>query len=291
MYSYTKTQKRPLLSNYTALDTTLDFWKEYRENYFKYDKYFKMFYKTMCFFDQEEEEELNDVTNNFIDEVKHYLMANDKRLTELWRINVVPDDDSYSITENYYLQESYTGSATNDTTNTIGERTDTDTASSNSTLGSRTDTSSGTSANTVGQRTDVNNVEVGNQYTENVNKVTAFNSNTENTKDSTKSEIGTRNDITQFTQGQQTTTEQDARTNTTGSQTNSDSTSATRVSGSQTIGTDNDITETHTMTRHGAIGTMTVTDVLEKQRQFWSNCESFYEFVFKEIATRLLIWG
>lgn len=215
-----------LLSDYTA-----DFWTEYKNNFSSYDDYFVTLYKSFVFFDQEETETVEEVTAHFTHAVENYLRANDKRLSELWRINVVPDDESYSITENYFMQETYSG------------------------------TNSNQSALTTGQRTDVNNVQVGSQNSENVSKVTAFNSNTENTKDSAKSQVGTRNDIEQFTKGQETDT-------------------------SISNGTDG-----HTLTRHGALGVMTVTDVLKKQEDYWKNTMMFYELVFREISERFLMVG
>lgn len=215
-----------LLSDYTA-----DFWTEYKNNFSSYDDYFVTLYKSFVFFDQEETETVEEVTAHFTHAVENYLRANDKRLSELWRINVVPDDESYSITENYFMQEIYSGSNSNQ------------------------------SALTTGQRTDVNNTEIGSQNFENVNKVTAYNSSSENMHDSNKSQNGTRNDISQFTKGQETDT-------------------------SISNGTDG-----HTLTRHGALGVMTVTDVLKKQEDYWKNTMMFYELVFREISERFLMVG
>lgn len=222
----TKEPYEPLLSSYSA-----DFWTEYTTNALEYDNYFNMMFKNFVFFDQEDGDTIDIITNAFTDTVTSYLKINNKRLSELWRINVVPDDESYSITENYYMQETYSG------------------------------TNSNQSAITTGQRTDINNVQVGSQTTEVLNKVTAFNSGAENTKDSNKATIGTRNDIEQFTKGKETDT-------------------------SQSTGQDG-----HTLTRHGALGVMTVTDVLKKQEDYWKNTELFYEFVFKEIAEKFLLLG
>lgn len=215
-----------LLSNYSA-----DFWEEYKNNSTHYDSYFVTLYKSFVFFDQEENETVEQVTNNFINTVENYLRANDKRLTELWRINVVPDDETYSITENYYMKEIYSGNTTSQ------------------------------GSITTGQRTDINNVNVGSQSFENVDKVSAFNGNTESTKASNGSVSSSRNDIDQFTKGQETDT-------------------------SQSVGTDG-----HTLTRHGALGVMTVTDVLKKQEDYWKNTQIFYELVFREICEKFLLVG
>ena len=224
--------KTQTMQNYKLLsDFNADFWTEYKNNSADYDAYFTALYRSFIFYDQTDGESIDDVIERFTKMIKSYLMANSKRLSELWRINVVPDDEGYSITENYYLEETYNG--------TSGEQ----------------------SANTSGQRTDINNNQIGEQNIENITKSAPFNNATENLTGSTKGKTGTRNDIAQFTQGKQTNTEQ------------------------------KEITDAHTLVRHGAIGTMTVTDVLKKQDDYWSNTHLFYDFVFNEICQRYLLIG
>lgn len=219
-------EQRALLSNFDA-----DFWAEYVTNYTRYDDYFAMLYKNFVYFDQEETDSIEDVAENFTFRVYNYLLANSKRLSELWRINVVPDDEAYAITENYFMVEEYTGSN-----------------------GSQ-------SALTSGQRTDINNLQVGSQNSGVVNKVTGFNSSNENTNTTGTSSSGSRNDITQFTKGQETDT-------------------------SRTTGTD-----AHNIKRHGSLGVMTADDVIKKHEELWKNTDLFYEFVMREICERFLIIG
>ena len=215
-----------LLSTYNS-----EFWTFYKTNHTYFDRYFVRKYKSFAFFDQDETDDIDTVKENFIQAVYDHLLVNDKRYNELYRINVVPDDDTYSITENYYMSESYSGTT-------------------------RTD-----SANKSGQRTDINNLQVGSQRTEELNKVTPWNTGTEDTDNSSIIQNGTRNDINQLTQGEQNFTSQ-----------------------GQT-------SDGHTLLRHGAIGTMTVDDVLKKHSDYWSGLTAFYDFVFKEINKELLIIG
>lgn len=222
MFQKTQATQTPLLSNYTSL-----FWGVYKSNYTDFDTYFKTKYKNFCFFDQEETETIDDVVANWLNVVKSHLRVNDKRYNELYRIQVVPDDESYSIVENYYLSETYSG---------------------NSDI-------QGTNAN--GQRTDVNVFEQGNQKQANLTSTSAFNSSTMNSRDKIESETGTRNDITQFTQGSQEFTNH---------ATNEDN---------------------HTMTRHGAIGTQTADQVLEIHQRVWEESFKFYDLVFSELAEYL----
>lgn len=215
-----------LLSNYNA-----EWWEFYKTNHLFFDRYFARKYASFVYFEQEENDLVMTVREEFEKAVYDLLLTNDKRYSELYRVNVVPDDENYSITENYFLHETYSGS------------------------------SNGNGAMTSGQRTDINNSQIGNQKFSTLNKTTPFNTGSELESDSTASESGTRNDIATYTQGQQTTT-------------------------SSTESTDG-----HTMTRHGAIGTMTVDDVLEKHVNLWSNISSFYDFIFKEICENYLLVG
>lgn len=165
MADYCNTRNMYILSNYSA-----DFWEEYKAHYENFDNMFKKLFKTFVYYDQLQEDTLEEVTLEFINTVKDWLRMNHKRYSELWRINVV-DDTTYSITDNYNLMEEYTGSGNN--------------------------------ANTVrnGQRTDINNTQIGNQNLFNQNNVTAFNTNTETTNSSQATANGTRNDIEQYTKG------------------------------------------------------------------------------------------
>lgn len=225
MYQLTNQNQTPLLSNYSSV-----FWTEYVSNYSNFDNQFASLFKSFIFFDQEENETISEVQSHFTTRVYNWLMMNDKRYSELYRINVIPDDAHNSITDNYFLKETYNG------------------------------TNNGQGTITTGQRSDVNNLQVGSQDTGVVNKVTAYNSNNENTQTSGTSKNGTRQDIEQFTKGQQTDT-------------------------SQSTGA-----EAHTLTREGQIGTMTAQDVMDKQQKFWK-AFNFYMFIFNEIQEKLLKVG
>lgn len=161
----------PLLSDYNA-----EFWTEYKTNAENYDEYFKTLYKSFVYFDQEYDEDIETITSAFTRTIKNYLRANDKRLSELWRINVVADDESYNIAENYYRVDTYTKTA------------------------------DGQSSAISGQRTDINNTTMGEQSIRNNDNVTGFNSNDAKRRAQQENSIGSRNDIAQFTQGKQQNT-------------------------------------------------------------------------------------
>lgn len=225
-YQKTKEVRTPMLSDYTA-----DFWLEYKEHFADYDDYFKTLYKSFVFFDQEDDDTIATVSESFTDTIKHYLRANNKRLSELWRINVVADDDSYNIAENYYRVDTYT--KTSDAQNSA----------------------------ISGQRTDINDTTTGEQSIRNNDNVTGFNSNDAKRRSQTENSIGSRNDISQFTQGRQQNT-------------------------ASAHGT-----ESYTLTSHGAIGTMAVADLLAKNETYWAKTQIFYEFVFREICEKFLMLG
>ena len=157
-------------------------------------------------------------------------MKNDKKYTELYRIHTIPDNDAYELTNNYDMHETYSGS--------------------NSSQG----------AMTTGQRTDVNYDNIGSQNSAGANRVTGWDSSSENASDSNTATVGSRQDINQFTKGQETDT-------------------------SQTQGQDN-----HTLRRYGNIGVMTVDDLLKKHKDFWLVWD-FIQVIFDDICRDYLLIG
>ena len=58
-------------------------------------------------FDQEYSEGVASIQQDFTFDVYAHLMANDKRYAELWRVNVIPDNEAYSLTNNVDVTETY----------------------------------------------------------------------------------------------------------------------------------------------------------------------------------------
>lgn len=119
MYNVTK-DTIPLLSNYDA-----PFWKEYRDNYQKYDALFRRLYKSYRYFLQEKNDSDVQVAINFTTDVYNHLLVNDKKYTELFRINTITDED-YSIIDNYRIVETKNTEGSNTINTTLGARTDTE---------------------------------------------------------------------------------------------------------------------------------------------------------------------
>lgn len=173
LYQVAKLNEEPLLSDYSA-----EWWSEYVSNYEGYDLLFSKMYKNFVYYDQESEETVEDIQSDFSNTIKLWLMMNDKRYSELYRIHVIPDDENYVLTDNYNMNETYSGSNT------------------------------GASAQTTGQRTDVNIDNIGSQNSANQNTIAGWNSSSQNSLDASTSAMGTRQDTNQFTRGEESNTSQ-----------------------------------------------------------------------------------
>ena len=225
LYQVTKVNEEPLLSDYSA-----EWWSEYVENYADFDAIFAKMFKTFVYYDQDSEETVSEIQEDFTHTVERWLRMNDKRYAELYRIHVLPDDEAYALTNNYDMHETYSG----------------------------TNASQGSAI--TGQRTDVTIDETGTQYASDVNKVTGWNSSTENTNDSSTNAVGSREDTHQFTKGSQQDT--------------------SRLQGQ----------DAHTLRRYGNIGVQSVDDMLKKHNDFWQ-VFNFYQIVFNDICKNYLLIG
>lgn len=225
LYQVAKLNEEPLLSDYNA-----EWWSDYVANYADYDAMFNKMFKTFVYYDQDSEDTVADIQTDFTQTVERWLKMNNKRYTELFRIHVIPDDDSYSITNNYDRHETYSGN--------------------NNVAGS----------SITGQRTDITYDNIGSQNSSNLDKVTGWDSGSENTRDSSSSSIGDREDTHQFTKGQQHDT-------------------------SRTQGTD-----AHTSRIYGNIGVTTVDDMLKKHIDLWQ-VFNFYQIIFNDICKNFLLIG
>ena len=162
MFSIAVDNDKPLLSKYPAI-----FWADYVANYKHYDLLFRRLYRSFSYFMQDESETLANITDNFTQDVYNHLLLNDKKYAELYRVNVV-NDEEYSILNNYDIHETMARTTGNDTTYKTSGRTDKTT--SDSTQGAQTNTSktgiegfnssdfsdSEKTDETIGQRKDTN---------------------------------------------------------------------------------------------------------------------------------------
>ena len=129
IWKHDKTENKPMLSNYSG-----EWWEEYVENYEKYDAVFKRLYYSFYYFMQSHEETIDEVADNFADDVKNLLMVHDKELAELYRVK---DQalDAYGLTDNYDMTETMQKT----TGETLGSRSD----SYSDSLGAQSNSSTG----------------------------------------------------------------------------------------------------------------------------------------------------
>lgn len=294
IYNYCKAHNTKMLSNYTST-----FWNEYKSNSTRYDFLFMRLFKSFEYIETDFET-LDDAVEDFISSVYAHLLVNDKKYSELYRINVL-DDSTYSMLDNYNLTETMTKQDSNSVTLSVGEQTD----SSSQSVGERTDSNS----QSVGARTDqltmvrdthtdTLTTDLDEVRTKQLNGVSPFDRATPDSGtggvsvggmyDATSSDTQTnpRTDVSTQEYGQHTDTD----TNVVGAQTvtGSNVVGAQTVTGSVTNGSRTDHTtgssnESYTLTRVGNIGIQTPTDILDKHRTFWSAFE-FYEYIFQQLS-------
>ena len=176
MYDYAVQNNLKLLSNYSS-----SFWTYYLNNSSYFDSFFSKRFKNFIYFNQEDDSLVQTVTTEFIHSVYEWLLVNDKRYSELFRPFELTDAE-YSILHDYDITTTHSGQ--NDHRGAF----------------------------IAGQRTDVNINNIGSQEFANLNKVSPFNSNNENSHDSSNSANGNRQDILQFTKGQQENTDSSQET-------------------------------------------------------------------------------
>lgn len=172
MYNYAKANNIKLLSNFDA-----DFWEDYVTNYDKYDGVFKRLYKSFVYFEQLDDEDVEDVVTDFVQAVEGHLMINEKKYSELFRMNVVSDTD-YSLLGNVDITETMD----KDGGKTEGQRSDSE---------------------TLGQRSDSSTTNIGSQTITDTGKVSPYDSENFFNDNSNSSSRGSREDSDSFTRGSQ----------------------------------------------------------------------------------------
>lgn len=249
LYKYNRAGSTKMLSGYTSQDPDNDFWADYRTNYSRYDAVFNRMFNSFWYFMQSEDQTLAEVASEFTDAVYDHLLMNDKKYTELFRIQVIPDED-YSLTNNYDVTEHMEKEGSENNDNTYGARTDT---------GSFTEGSQSTgTTNNYGEQTNTT-----------TDKVAPYDSSTFNNDKQSVLVNGVKIDSIDVLMGSRL----DVSSN---------------VKGQQVDDLNKLYGEEYTLTRKGNIGVQTATDMIDKHKKFWSLWE-FYEYIFKEISKDLLL--
>lgn len=270
MYKYAKEEDSLLLSSFGANSEGFHFWDEYRSKHRKYDKLFNRMFNSFKYFMQEDGQTISEITEDFTDEVYNHLMINAKKYEELYRVNVVADND-YSITDNYNITETMEKEIGREDTNTYGERED----GNSRTLGAK-DT---TVTDAYGQKETSVQATKGTQSDTHEDDIAGFNSATYSDDTKRTDVYGQRQDNSSET----VNAHSDTKTTAEGAQTISDE----FTKGEQVDTLIGSRTEDYTLTRRGNIGVRTITEVLEYHEQFWTTYE-FYTLIFKEICAELL---
>lgn len=252
LQAYTKDHNVKLLSEYAA-----DFWSAYRANYQYFDRLFMKRFTSWFPFDQDYSEGVASIQQDFTFDVYAHLMANDKRYSELWRINVIPDNDAYSLTNNVDYTETYNEENAYDIEFNKGSQTNTEDLSK-----------------TMGQQVvdEDKSKTIGARGSETTNSTSAYNS-----------ETFTPVDKTEIDDDQATDTEDNSVTY--GSHTDTEDNSFTDGARKDTTGETG--YKDYTLHKVGNMGVQTVDDMLLKHWDNWSMF-NFYELVFDEIAQNLL---
>ena len=287
--SYYKEENKPMLSTYGS-----DFWKPYRDNFNYFDRLFMKKYRS--WFPMDQEGDLEEVSKDFTFDVYAWLLTQEKRYSELFRILQITDDEHYSLTDNVYEVETIEESGEHSSTFNKGEQTDTedleavkgsqtDTQDNERVKGSQTDTQD--NERVKGQEqidTDATNTTgaTGKTIT---NQVSAFNDSTFANSDKSVEEDDSREDTIDQTvvEGERTDTEDLSTTY--GQRTDTQDNS--RVSGAREDTEEGTDSKTITRNRSGNIGVKTVAQMLEEQWDTWGIMD-FYGLVFSEITRELL---
>ena len=282
IYDYNKEENNEMLSSFvSSVDPENSFWEPYRNNYKKFDRMFMKKYRS--WFPMDQEGSLAEIAEEFADDVENWLTINDKRYTELYRMQIIPDDEKYSLTDNVYEHEIIDRDTSSSGSNIKGSETITDTATNQ--YGQQSDSESKSLSR--GQQSDSESISKSfGAVTKTIESGTsaANESSYSNTDISTESDAArTDGETNSYTHGSRSDSESNSYTH--GSHT--DSLSNSRTEGQRTDTSTGSGTEDVKRTRSGNIGVRTVDEMLTIHKNTWVDF-SFYEMIFAEIARELL---
>lgn len=244
IYAVAVENSTPLLSNYNS-----SFWTNYLTNYTYYDRLFRRSYLSFKYFLQQPDATAEEVLSEFTNEVYAHLLINDKKYSELYRLNNL-SDSNYDFTKPYDITETYDGQYEDDGTDSFGSSTNTNT-------------------NVFGSRQDTDSMVTGAQTTTNTNTVSPYDTDEFYNETKNTDAVGGRTDSSTTNVGEQTNTE-------------------TQAIGAKENSNHKAGTASHTLNRSGYDSKHLPTESLEAHEKFWSMYE-FYAYIFSEICAELLI--
>ena len=280
IYKYNKEESKKMLSMFDSSEEN-DFWKPYRDNYVFFDRIFMKKYRS--WFPMDQKGTLEEVSEEFASDVWAWLKINDKRYSELYRIQTITDDEKYSLTDNVYEHEIIDKDTSSSGSNVKGSETITDTTTNQ--YGQQSDSES-KSASFAQKTIDEDISKTYGTATKTIESGTsAFNESGYSDTDKSVESDATRTDTEDntVTHGSHTDTETNSYTH----GTHTDNLSNTRTEGQRTDTNTGTGTEDVERTRSGNIGVRTVDEMLNIHKDMWVDF-SFYEMIFAEIARELL---
>lgn len=254
MYKQAQTLQKELLSDYVpSLIPAEDFWKEYRDNYGDFDRYFMKKYASLIPLFQEDYDNISDLLSGWRNDVYALLQANKKRYIELWRVNTIPDDEKYSLTNNV----DYTETTDRNVTFNKGQQ--------------------------------INSLDGETNYGQQVvDDDKEFNYNTTNTQGSTTTNSTSAYNDSGYTATDKSETDINAFTDTQDNSLTYGSHKDERDD-EYTEGAREDSTEEDTtIHKVGNMGVQDVNSMLTRQWSNWADRFKFYDLIFEDIAKNLL---
>lgn len=177
LYDYAVENQTELLSDFQSQEPVLyDFWQGYIQGHDSYDRYFCTKYKNWYFFDQDGSETVEEVFTAFVQAVEDFLTVNDKRLTEIYKVELMTVQEA-SVIADYMVTEEKEGERTVEREYVSGTRSD-------------------STSDTVGEKTDTT-----------TDQIMAFNSSAFADKNKSTTEYGEQENSGSFTKGEQTDNE------------------------------------------------------------------------------------
>lgn len=305
IYKYCSENELPMLSDYDA-----DFWEVYVNNFEYFDKLFMKTYRKFLVFGSEsyEDDPVEENSEDFIFDVKSWLLANDKRYSELWRMQAISDTD-YSVLDPYNVTETHVTESDTSMTDNMGARTDTkqgqtiygarSISDSNSySHGAKTETDTETLDYGADVTTTDSILNTGEQNNTIENSVSADNVSLYSPKDYQDNHLGTRHDTTESTETRQSRQDEKSASHSTSayvdneSRTHTENTKSDSATDTNTYGAH---TNTHlgedrtekTISKRGNMGIYSGSKLLSEHNELWT-AFNFYKLIFDEIAEQFL---
>lgn len=280
IYDFRKEVNSPMLSPFEP-DGDIDFWKPYRDNFPYFDRLYMKKYRS--WFPMDQEGDIEEVAVDFAYDVKSWLMINEKRYSELYRIQTITDDEKYSLTDNVYEHEVIDKDTSTSGSNVKGQETITDTTVNQ--YGQQSDSESKSLSR--GQQLDSESISKSfGAASKTIESATSAANESEysNTDRTIESDAArTDGETNSYTHGSRS----DSETNSYTHGTHTDNLGNTRIDGQRTDTSTGTGSEDIERTRSGNIGVRTVDEMLNIHKDTWVDF-SFYEMIFAEIARELL---